>query len=332
MPIDLSSSFSGKRALITGGLGFIGSNLAHRLAGLGAEVCLVDALLPESGGNPFNIDGIEDRVRVVAGDIGDRSLMSGIVESQDYLFNLAGQVSHLGSLQDPGHDLELNCSSHLSLLELCREQNPAVKIVHASTRQIYGRPHYLPVDEKHGLEPVDFNGISKMAGEWYHVLYHRIYKLRTTCLRMTNVYGPRMWVKDGKLTFIGLWFRQLVAGEELKVFGTGKQVRDFNYVDDVLDALLLSAASPEADGKVYNLGGDGPIALIDLARLMVEIHGSGSFRLVEFPAERERIDIGDYYGDYTRIHEELGWEPKTPLRHGLSQTMDFYTQNHEHYW
>ncbi len=332
MKVEFTSSFLGKRILITGGLGFIGSNLARRLVETGAEVCLIDFLDSRYGGNLFNIVEFKDQAHVVIADIRDQPLMSRLVVNQDFLFNLAGQISHLGSIQDPRTDLEINCSSVLSILELCRLHNPSIKIVYSSTRQIYGRPRYLPVDEKHPMEPVDFNGISKMAGGWYHILYHRIYGMRTTSLRMTNVYGPRMWTKDGRLSFIGLWFRQMVEGDELLVFGDGKQIRDFNYVEDVVDALLLSAANPSTDGQIYNLGGDEPTSLLDLARMMVEIHGTGSYRLVEFPEERKQIDIGDYYGDYTKIRTELGWQPKVSLREGIARTLDFYRQYSEHYW
>jgi UDP-glucose 4-epimerase len=329
---ELASAFLGKRVLITGGLGFIGSNLARRLAAMGVQVCLIDFLDSRYGGNVFNIAEFKDQVRVVIIDIRDQILMSQLVIDQDILFNLAGQISHLGSVQDPRTDLEINCSSVLSILERCRLHNPSIKIVYSSTRQIYGRPRYLPVDENHPMEPVDFNGISKMAGGWYHILYHRIYGMRTNSLRMTNVYGPGMWVKDGRLSFIGLWFRQMVEGQELSIFGDGKQIRDFNHVDDVVDALLLCAADSSTDGQIYNLGGSEPISLLDLARLMVEVNGSGSYRLVEFPEERKQIDVDDYNGDYTKIWLELGWKPKVLLREGVARTLDFYRRNPEHYW
>lgn len=332
MTIDLASSFAGKRVLITGGLGFIGSNLARRLVGMGAQVCLIDFLDSRYGGNLFNIVEFKDRVRVVVADIRDQILMTELVRGQDFLFNLAGQISHLGSIQDPRTDLEINCSSVLAILEICRLHNPAVKIVYSSTRQIYGRPRYLPVDEKHPMEPIDFNGISKMAGGWYHILYNQVYGMQTTSLRLTNVYGPRMWAKDGRLSFIGLWFRQMVEGQELLIFGDGKQIRDFNHVEDVVDALLLSASNPCSAGQIYNLGGEQPISLLDLAHLMVEVNGSGSYRLVEFPPERKIIDIGDYYGDYTKISNALGWEPKINLRDGIASTLAYYRQHKKHYW
>jgi len=329
---DMAATFSGKRTLITGGLGFIGSNLARRLVELGAEVLLVDSLIPDYGGNLFNITGVEKQVRVNIADVRDEHGMDYLVRSQDIIFNLAGQVSHLDSMRDPYTDLEINCRAQLSILEACRKHNPGVKIVYAGTRQIYGRPQYLPVDEQHPLEPADINGVNKLAGEWYHIVYHRVHGLRTVSLRMTNTYGPRMRVKDARQTFIGWWLRQVVEGQELQIFGDGRQLRDFNYVDDVVEALLLAAADPAAEGQVYNLGGDVPINLLDLAELLIEINGGGSYRIVPFPADRKRIDIGDYHGDYTKIRAQLGWLPTVPLREGLERTVAFYHRYREHYW
>lgn len=328
---DWRSLFSGRPVLITGGLGFIGSNLAHRLVELGAEVTLVDALFPECGGNPFNIAGIEDRVKVHIVDIQDEAAMGRLVRGQDFIFNLAGRVSHLDSMHNPYADLESNARGHLSLLEACRRHNPEAKIVYTGTRQVYGRPRYLPVDEFHPPDPVDINGVNKLAGEWYHIVYHRVYGLRTVSLRLTNTYGPRMRVRDSRQTFIGWWIRQVVEGRELEIFGDGHQIRDFNYVDDVVEALLLAAASPVSDGQIYNLGGE-PISLLDLARLLTEVNGGGEYRLVPFPPERNRIDIGDYWGNYTKIRTALGWEPKIPLREGLARTLAYYREYREQYW
>ncbi|MBM3789679.1 MAG: NAD-dependent epimerase/dehydratase family protein [Acidobacteria bacterium] len=328
----LPEAFAGRRCLITGGLGFIGSNLARRLVDLGSEVLIVDSMIPEYGGNLFNIDGAQDRLRINFSDVRDRHGMEYLVRDQDFIFSLAGQVSHLDSMEDPLTDLEINCSSQLSLIAACRRHNPGVKVVYAGTRQAYGRPKYLPVDESHPCEPTDFNGINKMAGEWYYMVCHRVYGLRTASLRMTNVYGPRMRVRDARQTFIGWWIRSVVEGRELEVFGDGSQIRDFNHVDDAVEALLLAAASPAADGEIYNLGGDEPIRLLDLAKLMVEINGSGSYRLAPFPPDRELIDIGDYYGNYGKIQGALGWRPAIPLREGLRQTLEFYRRNRSHYW
>lgn len=329
---DLKAAFAGRRVLITGGLGFIGSNLARRLVELDADVLLVDSMIPDYGGNLFNLDGIEGRVTVNFADVRDRFAMQYLVSGRDFLFNLAGQVSHLDSMQDPTTDLEINCRSQLALLEACRERNPGVKIVYAGTRQVYGRPRCLPVDEAHPCEPTDFNGVHKLAGEWYHMLYHRVYGMRTVSLRLTNVYGPRMRVRDGRQTFLGLWIRRIVEGAELEVYGDGTQVRDFNYVGDVVRALLLAAADPAADGRIYNLGGDEAVTLRQLAEMLLEINGGGSYRLVPFPPERKAIDIGDYRGDYGRIRRELGWSPSVPLRRGLEETLAYYRLHRLHYW
>jgi len=330
--MDLRSVFSGKRVLVAGGLGFIGSNLARRLVELGADVLIVDALIPAYGGNPFNIAGIENRVRVNIADVRNESVINHLVQGQDFLFNLVGQVSHTDSMQDPYTDMETNCRAQIALLEACRRWNPEIKIAYAGTRQVYGRPRYLPVDEHHLVEPVDINGVHKIAAEWYHRIYHRVHGLRTVALRLTNTYGPRMRVKDSRHGFIGWWIHQVVRGREIEIFGTGQQIRDFNYVDDVVEALLLAASHPDTDGQVYNLGGDEPISLAELARLLVDVNGGGSYRLVPFPADRQRIDIGDYYGDYSRIRAQLGWRPKVPLREGLARTIAFYREFGDRYW
>jgi len=330
--IDVSDYFKDKDVLITGGLGFIGSNLAHRLVKLGARVLLVDSLIPEYGGNLFNIKEIEDKVIVNIADVRDVYSMRYLVKGMDYLFNLAGQTSHLDSMDDPYTDLEINCRAQLSILETCRRYNPDIRIVFASTRQIYGVPDYLPVDELHPLHPTDVNGINKMAGEWYHILYNNVYGIRACALRLTNTYGPRMRVKDARQTFLGIWIKHIIKGEEIKVFGDGRQLRDLNFVDDVVDALLVSSVSEEAYGQIFNLGCDEPISLKDLAQLLIEVNGGGVFSLVPFPPERKKIDIGDYYGDFRKIRSILGWEPKTPLREGLAITLEYYKKYGRYYW
>ncbi len=331
--MDYARAFFGKRVLITGGLGFIGSHLAYRLVDLGADVLLVDSLIPDYGGNLFNIAEIQNRVRVNIADVRDTHGMNYLVQNQDYLFNLAGQVSHLDSMVDPFTDLEINCRSQISILEACRQFNPGVKIVFASTRQIYGKPQYLPVDEKHPLAPTDINGVNKVAGEWYHMVYHRVYGLRTVSLRMTNTYGPHMRVKDARQTFLGWWIHQIVDNKALQIFGDGKQIRDFNYVSDVVEALLLAGAAPQAEGEIYNLGSSEPINLLELAEMLREINPKAKpFEVVPFPPEKKRIDIGDYYGDFSRITEGLGWKPEVPLREGLMHTVAFYRAHKDHYW
>ena len=317
------NDWKGRSVLVTGGLGFIGSNLAHRLVELGARVLLVDSLVPEYGGNQFNIGGIQDQVRVNISDVRDEHSMRTLVQGQDYLFNLAGQTSHMDSMADPFTDLEINCRAQLSILEACRKHSPGIKIVFASTRQIYGKPDTLPVDENHLLRPTDVNGINKMAGEWYHILYNNVYGLRACALRLTNTYGPRMRVKDARQTFLGVWLRLVAQGQPFEVWG-GEQLRDFTYVDDAVDALLRAAASEEANGEVFNLGGMSVLTLKALADLVVEVAGSGSYVIREFPADRKRIDIGDYYADDGRIRRVLGWAPHVAEREGLARTLAFY--------
>ncbi len=318
--------------MITGGLGFIGSNLAHRLAEWGADILIVDSLIPDYGGNLFNVEDIKAKVRVNIADIRDRNGMDYLVRDQDYIFNLAGQVSHMDSMRDPYTDLEINCRSQLSLLEACRYNNPAVKLVYASTRQVYGVPDYLPVDEKHLLHPTDVNGINKMAGEWYHILYNNVYGIRATSLRLTNTYGPRQLMKHSRQGFIGWFIRLAIDGQEISLYGDGKQLRDLNYVDDVVEAFLLAGASEDANGHVFNLGGLRAVSLLEITEMLMELCPQASYRLVPFPPDKKRIDIGDYYGDYSKIKAALGWEPEASLREGLARTIDFYRQHKQHYW
>ena len=325
-----SPDFAAKNILITGGLGFIGSNLAQRLVDLGASVTLVDSLIPEYGGNLFNIAGIEDKVRVNISDVRDEHSLKYLVQGQDVLFNLAGQTSHMDSMQDPFTDLEINAKAQLYILEACRRYNPDIKVVFASTRQIYGKPQYLPVDEKHPLRPVDINGANKLAGEWYHLLYNDVYGIRTSVLRLTNTIGPRMRVKDARQTFLGLWIRLLVEGKPFEVW-EGEQLRDFAYVDDAVAALLLAADSDGANGRVFNLGGDAPISLRALADLLIAVSGGGEYVVRSFPAERKRIDIGDYYADDSLFRSALGWKPQVSLRDGLARTLAFYREHLKHY-
>jgi len=325
-------NYSGKEILITGGLGFIGSNLARSLAVQGANVTLVDSLIPQYGGNTFNIDDIQNKVVVNVCDVRDTFAMAHLIQGKDYLFNLAGQTSHLDSMTDPYTDLDINAAAQLSILEVCRKENPDIKIVFASTRQLYGKPDYLPVDEKHPIRPVDVNGINKLAGEWYHLLYNNVYGIRACALRLTNTYGPGMRVKDARQTFLGIWVRLLIEGRPIKVFGDGLQLRDFNYVDDCVEALLLAGANNNANGRVYNLGSSEIICLSDLAEIMINLGVSGKYELEPFPTERKAIDIGDYYSDYSLITKELGWAPKIDLKDGLKRTLNYYREHFSHYW
>ncbi len=326
------STYINKKILITGGLGFIGSNLARELVAQGAKVTLVDSLIPQYGGNPFNIEDIRDKVIVNVCDVRDPFAMAYLLKDKDYLFNLAGQTSHMDSMSDPQTDLDINANAQLSILEACRKVNPDIKIVFASTRQIYGKPDYLPVDEKHPIRPVDVNGINKLAGEWYHLLYNNVYGIRASALRLTNTYGPGMRVKDARQTFLGIWVRLLLEGKPIKVFGDGLQLRDFNYVEDCVEGLLMAGASDQANGKVYNLGSTEVLGLKQLAEMMVGLVYGGTFELIPFPPERKAIDIGDYYSDFSLITKELGWTPKVNLQEGLKRTMAYYQTHQTMYW
>lgn len=324
--------YKDKKILITGGLGFVGSNLARSLVRMGGRVTLVDSLIPQYGGNIFNIHDIQEKVKVNVCDVRDSFAMEYLLLGQDYLFNLAGQTSHLDSMIDPQTDLDINASAQLSILESCRKVNPFIKIVFASTRQLYGKPDYLPVDELHPVRPVDVNGINKLAGEWYHLLYNNVYDIRACALRLTNTYGPGMRVCDARQTFLGIWIRQLIENKPIKVFGDGLQKRDFNYVDDCVTALLLAGANETANGKVYNLGSSEVVDLKTLAEMMVEDNCGGRYEIVSFPPERKAIDIGDYYSDFSLIQRELGWEPKVGLKDGLRKTMEYYKIHARNYW
>ena len=327
------NEYRGRSVLITGGLGFIGSNLARRLIEIGgAEVIVLDAMLPGQGGNFHNVQDIRGEIKIHTADMGDDWIINHLVGGVDYIFNLAGNVSHLESMQRPLHDLELNCAAHLTLLEACRSFNPHVKIVYTSTRQVYGKPVYLPLDEQHRVAPLDVNGINKLAAEHYHLLYHRAYGTRAVCLRLTNTYGPRQLMRHNRQGFIAWFIRQAMDGGVIELFGEGRQRRDINYVDDVVEALLLAGASEAAEGEIFNLGGDEAVSLSELADELISIAGRGSVRCVPFPPERQLIDVGNTYSSYRKIEAALGWRPHTPLRSGLARTVEFYRKHRAHYW
>lgn len=330
--IKIDDFLKNKKILITGGLGFIGSNLAIKLVELGAKVTLVDSMIPDAGGNLFNISGIAEKVDINFSDIRDQYSMNYLVRSFDLMFNLAGQVSHIDSMHDPYTDLDINTRSQLSILEACRKYNPDIKIIFASTRQVYGKPQYLPVDENHSLNPTDINGINKLSGEWYHVLYHNVYNIKTVCLRMTNTYGPRLLMKHNRQGFIGWFIRQVIEGKEINIFGDGKQLRDLNYIDDVVDALLISGYNNLLNGQIFNLGNHPPISLEDIAKLLIKIEGHGSYKLVPFPQESKKIDIGHYYASYKRFRETTGWQPKISYEEGFQRMLSYYNENKQHYW
>lgn len=330
--MNVAAAFAGRRVLISGGCGFIGSMLARKLVQADAHVTLIDSLLPLYGGNLANIADIRSRVWLNISDVRDRHAIAQLIKGQHYLFNLAGQTSHVDSMTDPFTDLEINATAQLSILEAARKFNPTIRIVFGSTRQLYGRPQYLPVDERHPIVPVDINGIHKFAGEGYHMLYQKVYGIPSTCLRLTNTYGPGMRVKDARQTFLGIWLKLTVTGKRFAVFGDGEQRRDFNYVDDVVEALMLAATKESAIGQVMNLGSAEVVSLKLLAEKLVRANGGGGWDLVPFPDDRKAIDIGDYFGDWSSARELLGWHPTVDLDSGLSRSLQYYRARGTEYW
>jgi UDP-glucose 4-epimerase len=329
--VEYQSFYRRRRVMITGGLGFIGSNLARTLVELGAEVLIVDSLIPDSGANFFNIDGIADRVRVNVADVRQQSTLNYLVRSIEVIFNLAGQISHIDSMRDPYTDLEINCRSQLCLLEACRHFNPRVKVVFAGTRQVYGKPQMLPVTEDHLVRPADVNGINKAAGENYHLLYNNVFGIRACSLRLTNVFGPRQLIKHDRQGFMGWFIRLALEDREIQVYGDGSQMRDFVYVDDAAEAFLRAGASDDCNGDVFNVGGAEPISHRELVSLLIEIAGGGSVRYIPWPPEKKVIDIGSFHADSSKILRTLGWRPRTTLRDGLTRTIRYYRQHLEHY-
>ena len=323
--------YRGRRVLITGGAGFIGSNLARQLVDLGADVLIVDSLLPDYGGNLFNLDGYESRLRVNIADIRQGTTMNYLVRGREIIFNLAGQVSHIDSMRDPHTDLDINCRSQLTLLEACRQHNPRTKVVYAGTRQIYGRPDRLPVDETHLVRPTDINGINKAAGEQYHLVYNNVFGVRACSLRLTNVYGPRQLIRHNRQGFIGWFIRRALEGAEIQVYGDGSQLRDFVHVDDVADAFLRAGATEACNGGVFNVGGAEPVAHRDLVAMLIEASGRGSMQLVDWPEDKRRIDIGSFYSDSSRFTRVAGWAPAVGLRDGLSRTLAYYREHYDQY-
>ncbi|HEV2983967.1 MAG TPA: NAD-dependent epimerase/dehydratase family protein [Vicinamibacterales bacterium] len=329
--MDYQQFYRGRSVMITGGLGFIGSNLARRLVELGADVLLVDSLLPDCGGNLFNIDGVADRLHVNIADIRQQTTMNYLVRDRDVIFNLAGQVSHIDSMRDPYTDLEINCRSQLTVLEACRNFNPKVKVVFAGTRQVYGRPESLPVDESHLVRPTDVNGINKAAGEYYHLVYNNVFGVRACSLRLTNVFGPRQLIKHNRQGFIGWFIRLAIENRTIEIYGDGSQLRDFVYVDDAADAFLRAGATDACNGAVFNVGGAHAISHRDLTALLVRVAGSGSVRYVEWPPEQQAIDIGSFYADSRKFTATSGWTPAVPLEEGLRRTVAFYREHFNQY-
>ena len=320
-----------RRVLITGGAGFIGSNLAHQLVALGADVSIIDSLIPDYGGNLFNLHDIKNQIKINISDVRDENAMHYLVQDRDVIFNLAGQVSHLDSMRDPYTDLEINCRSQLSLLEACRKHNNGVKVVFAGTRQVYGHVDQMPVTEDHLVRPVDVNGINKVAGEYYHLLYNDVFDIRACSLRLSNIYGPRQLIKHNRQGFIGWFIRLAVENQEIEIFGDGSQIRDLVYVDDAAEAFLLAGASDQCNGNVYNVGGSEPTRLNELVALLIKVAGQGRVTHVPWPTEKKSIDIGSFSTDSTKFQSTVGWTPRVSLEQGLQDTVAYYRRHLDRY-
>ena len=320
-----------KNILITGGLGFIGSTLAITEVARGNRVAVVDALLPDYGGNLFNIEPVKDEIDIETGDVRDKHLVEKLIKHKDIIYSLAGTLSHVDSMTDPFTDLEVNCVSQLTLLEACRQHNPGARLLFAGTRNQYGRAKYLPVDENHPMEPVDVNGINNIAAEWYYRLYHNIHGMWTCSLRLTNTYGPRHQMKHPRQGVLNWFIRQLMDGETVTLYGTGKQIRDVNFVDDVVRAFIMAADSDKANGEVFNVGGDA-VSLEDFVKNVVDVLGRGAYTTKAFPSDRKAIEVGDYIADWSHIRKTLGWEPTVSLQDGIRKTIEYYGKNKKHYW
>jgi UDP-glucose 4-epimerase len=328
-PVD---AVAGRRCLVTGGLGFIGSNLALALSEGGAHVTVIDSRVERHGADAHNLvpDGdhteTDARITVIEADIGDttRPDVRAATLAADVVFNLAGQVSHVDSMDDPLFDLDVNTTSQFRFLELLRRENPTATVVYTSTRQIFGKPRYLPVDEDHPVAPVDVNGITKYATEQLHLLYHEVYGLRATAVRLTNVFGPRQRLRDDLQGFLPIFVRRALAGDAIAVFGDGEQQRDCLYVDDVVECLLLAATASDAPGQIFNVGNDERLSLGAIADAVVAAAGTGRVEHVPWPPDRDAIDIGSYFGDSSKAKRLLGWEPRTAFAAGIARTLAFY--------
>ncbi len=314
-------NWSRAKVLVTGGAGFLGSNLCHELAKRGAQVVALDGFLFGGGANPANLDGAD--VQLVRADIREGDLRP-LCEGMDVIFNLAAQTSHMGGQRDPLADIAVNAVAQVRLIQAAREAAPNAVVVHASTRQFYGRPMYLPVDENHPVSPPDANGVSKFAGEQYWMIEHRTAGRPVVSLRLTNCYGPRLRIRDARQTFLGIWIRCVLEGLPFEVWG-GAQLRDMTYVDDVTEAFLLAASTPECYGKVYNLGGSPPASLLEIADLTVRAAGAGaSFTTREFPSDRAAIDIGSYHANDAAFRAATNWTASVSLEDGISRSLDWY--------
>ncbi len=325
-------AFQGKRVLVTGGLGFIGSNLSVRLVELGAKVTIVDNMMPRLGGNLFNVKEIMDHIQINFSDVRDEHSMDYLVKDQDFIFHLAGQVNHVDSIRNPIQDLDINCRGTLVLLESCRKYNREVKVIFSGTRGEYGASVKLPVAEDHPTNPKGIYAVTNLSAEKMVLVYDDVHKISGTCLRITNTYGPRHQMAHDEYGVLNWFIRKAIDDELIPVFGDGHILRDFLYVDDLVECFLQVAICSSAYGEVFNVGTGIPINFIDLAKKIVEVAGSGKVAFTEFTKERKEVEPGDYYTDISKVRKVVGWTPKTDLREGLKKTIEFYRKYKKEYW
>jgi UDP-glucose 4-epimerase len=327
----LFEAYAGKRCLVTGGMGFIGSNLVRALAGWGAVVTIVDNMDRDQGANRFNLEGVAG-VTVREHGIGEKDGIAEAVEGQDCIFNLAGKSSHTDVLESPFADLEANVVGQLTLLEAIRVHAPDASVIYASTRSVYGVTGGGPVAEDHPFSPTEVNSANKAAADLYHIAYAHSHGLKTACLRLTNVYGPRMLVKHSRQGFINWFVRLAVEGGEIRLYGDGSQRRDLLFVEDAVDAFLRAGLALDQSGSVFNIGAGQGFPLRQVAEALIAVTGKGSISYVPFPTAAGRIEIGDFVTDNRRAEVALGWHPQTGLREGLRASCDFYTAHGRHYF
>ena len=332
MSMDFGGGFQGKRALITGGMGFTGSNLAIALVHAGADVTIVDAMLPGYAGNRFNIAPVADRVAVHFCDVRDVEAMNNLVRGQDYVFHLAGQVDHILSLTNPFPDIDINIKGTAILMEALRQHNPQAKIIYTGTRGQYGPAVSLPVSETAATQPKGIYEISNLTAEKMIQVYNDVHGIAAVLLRLTNIYGPRAQMKHPRYGVVNWFVRLAIDDETIKVFDDGKILRDFLYIDDAVEAILMSALAPKAVGEVLNVGIDQPHNFVELADAVIEAAGTGRWEFAAFSPERKAQEPGDFYSDISKIRELVGWEPRTSLKDGLRRTVVFYRRYKQHYW
>jgi len=324
--------FKEKQVLVTGGLGFIGSNLSAQLIKLGAKVTIVDNMIPRLGGNLFNVREIVDRIHINFSDVRDAHSMDYLVKGQEFIFHLAGQVNHVDSIRNPIQDLDINCRGTLVLLESCRKYNREAKIIFSGTRGEYGASVTLPVNEDHPTNPKGIYAVTNLTAEKMVLVYHDVHKISGTCLRITNTFGPRHQMAHDEYGVLNWFIRKAIDDEVIPVFGDGRILRDFLYVDDLVDCFLQVAACDEAYGEVFNVGTGLAISFSDLAKKIVEVAGKGKVAFTEFTQERKEVEPGDYYTDISKIKRVVGWSPQTSLEEGLRRTVEFYRKNKKEYW